>query len=158
MPRAKSSAKATDLDPGYVRMYYEHQFDRIEKLEGHAITISNFVLTISAAILTFGFNNKESFGPILDLLPIIIIVVNMSAILYVNDRARWVNQHQTRAKRILEIYIPELYKLEEETVAPPKKWAIYRRTVQDLTHYLFVVIGVLLLALSILKAYGVPLI
>ena len=152
MPGAKNSAKATDLDPGYVRMYYEHQFDRIEKLEAHALTISNFVLTISAAILTFGFGKQELFGDDMILfLPLIMIFVNISAILYVNDRARWINQYQTRAKRILEIYIPELFKLEEETAAPSKKWAIYRRTIQDLTHYLFVVIGVLLLVLLIRK-------
>ena len=65
MPRAKAGLKAEQINPDYVRMYYEHQYDRVKKHEDQALTISNIVLTISALIITFGLNNKQSFGSVL---------------------------------------------------------------------------------------------
>jgi hypothetical protein len=157
MPRA--TVKSKDANPDYVRMYFDHQYERIEKLESHSLNISNIVLTISAVIITFGFGNRQSFGSVLILfLPAIIIILNISSILYVNDRSRWIAQHQKRAKRILEIYVPELYKLDAEVVAPPKKWAIHRKTIQNLMHYLLVLIGTILLVLFALDVIGVSLV
>ena len=159
MPRDKSKPKTEDVNPDYVRMYYEHQYDRIDKLEGHALNISNIVLTISALIITFGFNNKQSFGAISILfLPLIIIIANVFSILYIGDRGRWISRHQIRAKRILETYMPELFRLDKETIAAHKKWAIGRRKIQNLIHYLFVFIGIILLILFILEAFGVSLV
>lgn len=159
MPRAKSVSNSEDVNPDYVRMYYEHQYDRVRKHEEQTLTMSNIVLTISTVIITFGFNNKQSFGSILILfLPMIIIIVNVFVILYINDRSKWIGQHSKRAKKVLEVYAPALSKIDKEIVAPPKKWPIYRKTMQNLMHYLFVLIGIILLTLFILEAFGVSLV
>src|SRR5574342_1312800 len=115
MARAKFNPKTVDVNPDYIRMYYEHQYDRIEKNEYQAMNISNIVLTITALILTFGFNNKQSFGSILILfLPLVIIIANVTAILYIRENTRWIKAHQIRAKLILETYAPELYSLDKD--------------------------------------------
>ncbi len=51
MPRANAKSKSENINPDYVRMYYEHQYDHINKHEDRALSISNIVLTISALVL-----------------------------------------------------------------------------------------------------------
>jgi hypothetical protein len=155
MPRVKSSSKTEDINPDYVRMYYEHQYERIKKHEEQALTISNIVLTASALIITFGLNNRQSFGPVLILfLPAIIIVVNIFSIFYIRNRSRYISMHRTRAKLILKTYIPELYILDSETAARDMERAIGRREFQYLIHILFVAIAAILTILFTLEMLG----
>ena len=140
-------------------MYYEHQYDRIKKHEDQALSISNIVLTISALIITFGLNNRQSFGSIfIFFLPVILIIANLFAILYVRDSGSWIRSHRMRAKRILETYIPDLFVLDKETIAPHKKRTVSRRRFQYLIHILFIVISVILILLFTLELLGVPII
>ena len=152
MPRAKSISKAANIDPSYVRMYYEHQYDRIKKNEDQAMNISSVVFTITALMLTFGFNNQKLFGSMLILfLPVIIIIANVFAILYVRENTRWIRVHQIRAKLILETYTPELYLLDKENTAPPMKGIVGRSTTQYLFHTLFITIAFILLFLFVMQ-------
>jgi hypothetical protein len=154
MPRGKVAAK--DINPDYVRMYYEHQNDRIMKYEDQSLNISNIVLTISALIITFGLNSRQSFGSILILfLPVVLIFANFTAILYIRDSARWIKSHRTRADRILEIYIPELSTLDSETMAPHNQYTFGRRRIQIFIHMLFVGLAIILVFLFTLQALGV---
>ena len=156
MPNAQSRSKKKVINSDYVRMYYEHQYDRIKKHEEQALTISNIVLTISALIITFGLNNRQSFGPIfVFFLPAVIIIANLFAIFYVRDSANWIRSHRMRAKQILEKYIPELYALDSETIAPHKKQTVGRRRFQNIIHVLFIVIAILLMVLFVLEILGV---
>jgi hypothetical protein len=155
MPKAKSISEAANIDPSYVRMYYEHQYDRIKKNEDQAMNISNIVFTITALILTFGFNNQQLFGSMLILfLPVIIIIANVFAILYIRENTRWIKVHQIRAKLILETYVPELYSLDKDNTAPPMKGIVDRSTTQYLFHILFITIAFILLFLFVMQLYG----
>jgi hypothetical protein len=156
MPRASSKTKTENINPDYVRMYYEHQYDRIKKHEDQALSISNIVLTISALIITFGLNSRQSFGSIfIFFLPALIIIANVFAIFYVRDSGNWIRSHRKRAKRILEIYIPELFVLDSETISPHKKQTVGRRKFQNLIHILFIIIAVILIVLFTLELFGV---
>jgi hypothetical protein len=156
MPRASNKTKTENINPDYVRMYYEHQYDRIKKHEDQALSISNIVLTISALIITFGLNNRQSFGTIfIFFLPALIIIANLFAIFYVRDSGNWIRSHRKRAKRILETYIPELFVLDSETIAPHKKQTVSRRRFQNLIHILFIIIAVILTVLFTLELFGV---
>ena len=156
MPSRKSASKAKDVNPDYIRMYYEHQYDRIKKYEDQSLNISNIVLTISTLVITFGLNSRQSFGSILILfLPVVIIFANLTAILYIRDSAKWIKSHRTRAKRILEIYTPELFLLDNETVSPNSKGTVGRRRIQNLIHLLFIALAVILIFLFVLEALGV---
>ena len=150
MPRVKTRS-STEISPDYIRMYYEHQYDRIKKNEDQAMNVSNVVFTVTAVILTFGFSNKQSFSSILILfLPIVIIIANVTAILYIRENTRWIRAHQLRAKRILETYTPELFSLDKETSAPSIKATLDRSNTQYLIHTLFIVIALILLTLQLL--------
>jgi len=149
MPKEKSN-------PDYVRMYYDHQYDRINKHQEQALNMSNIVLTTSTLVITFGLGNKQSLGTILALfLPLIIISTNFFAILFVIFGREQVTQHQLRAKRVLEIYAFEIYKIDKEATAPRKKWTIDRVKLQVFIHYLFISFGVVLLVLFVLELFGV---
>jgi hypothetical protein len=151
-----ASKKPSDLE--YVRMYYEHQYDRIGKNEDQALTISNFMLTISALIVTFGFNNHQSFGSILVLfLPVVIVITNLFAILFIAENAKWIKLHRTRAQRVIENYAPELHKLNKEIARPHDK-GISRKGIQNLIHYLFIFLGVIMLVILILQSLGVSIV
>jgi len=146
MPKDTSKTKKAMINPDYVRMYFDHQYDRIEKNENQAMTISNIVFTVTAAILAFGFNNQQSLGSkVILFLPLVIIVANVTAILYIRENTRWIRAHQIRAKRILETYTPELYSLDQETSAPPIIGALNRSITQYLIHSIFIIIGFILL-------------
>jgi hypothetical protein len=48
------ATRTKPVNENYVQMYYEHQYDSVEKLEAAKLTITNYVLTISALVFTFG--------------------------------------------------------------------------------------------------------
>jgi hypothetical protein len=157
MPNAKPKSKIPSTD--YVRMYYEHQYDRINKHQEQALNMSNIVLTTSTLIITFGLGNRQSLGTILVLfLPLILLSINFFAILFVTFGGKQVAQHQLRAKRVLEIYAFEIYMIDKETTVPRKKWAIDRIKLQIFIHYLFILFGVILLALFVLELFGVSIV
>ena len=60
-----------------------------------------------------------------------------------------------RAKRILQTYIPELFVLDSETVAPHGKRTVSRRRFQNLIHILFIALAVILILLFTLEILGV---
>lgn len=156
MPRVKSISKATNTDPSYVRMYYEHQYDRINKHQEQSLNVSNLVLTISTLIMTFGFNNQPSLGSVSILfLPLIMIIVNLFAILFVAFVERTMLQHRERARRVLEIYASELFSIDSEVPISITKRAINRRKIQNLIHYLFILIAIVMLTLFLLEKLSV---
>jgi hypothetical protein len=156
MPEKKANAKVGPVNPDYVRMYYEHQYDRIKKHEDQALNISNIVLTISSLIITFGLNNRQSFGSIfIFFLPAILIIANVFAILYVRDSGNWIRSHRLRAKRILENYIPEIFILDKETIASHEKKPVGRKRFQITIHSLFIGMAVILTILFTLELMGV---
>jgi hypothetical protein len=111
---APKSTKTKQTESDFVRMYYEHQYDRIEKNENHRLTVSNYVLTLSALAFTFGFQNGlqltviNGFG-----LPLIVIFANIAAISNIGYTATFIDVHRKRAHEILQRYAPELSKVDE---------------------------------------------
>jgi hypothetical protein len=159
MPKARGTTKSPGTSPDYVRMYYEHQYERIKKHEDQALAISNIVLTISALIITFGLNNRTSFGSVfIFFLPAMVILANLFAIFYIRDSGNWIRSHRKRAKRILEIYVPELFVLDSQTIAPHQKQTVSRRRFQNIIHGLFIVIAIILIILFSLQVIGIPLV
>jgi len=110
--RKDTKAKPTDTD--FVRMYYDHQYDRIEKNENHRLTVSNYVLTLSALAFTFGFQNGLQLTVLNGLgLPLIVIFANLAAISNIGYTATFIDVHRNRAHEILQRYAPELSKVDE---------------------------------------------
>lgn len=114
MPKTKVNLKLRKTTLDFVRMYYEHQYDRIEKNENHRLTISNYVLTLSVLAYTFGFQDELQLNVINGIgLPIIIIIANMAAISNIDYTATFVDIHRNRAHEIIQRYSPELRKIDQ---------------------------------------------
>ncbi len=102
-------SKAKQTKDEFVRMYYEHQYDRLAKHESYRLTLTNYVLTISALVFTFGYQNTTQLTVINGIgLPLIIIIANIFAIGYIDRTMDFMNTHQNRAREVLNRYAPEL--------------------------------------------------
>ena len=98
----------------YVKMYYEHQYDRLAKHENYRLTLTNYVLTISALVFTFGYQNTAQLTMINGVaLPLIIVIANVFAIGYIDRTIDFTNAHQNRAREVLKRYAPELIEINE---------------------------------------------
>jgi hypothetical protein len=110
MPTKK---KTTDLD--FVRLYYQHQYDRVEKNENQRQTATNYVLSLSSLAFTFGFKDFVQLTLISGIgLPLLIIGANAFALLYIDRSVDFIDTHRKRAHEILERYAPELREIEEK--------------------------------------------
>ena len=91
------------------RMYHQLQYDRIDKLESRRENFSNFIITISAGIYLIGFQNLSDLNLVTGLfLPIMVIIVNISAIIFADRSRHYVKMHQERAKNARAEYAPQL--------------------------------------------------
>jgi hypothetical protein len=62
--------------PEFIRMYYEHQYDRMAKLEEQGHSITNIILSLSVLSFTFAFDPNSKPNLVTGVvLPIIIISV-----------------------------------------------------------------------------------
>ena len=108
-------AKTKTVDQNYVRMYYEHQYERIAKQEEYRLTMTNYVLTISALAFTFGYQSNTQLTVVNGIgLPFIIILANIFAIATINRTAQYLSTHKKRAHKVLEDYAPSLEKINND--------------------------------------------
>ena len=132
-------AKDKPTNEDYVRMYYEHQYDRIAKQENYRLSMTNYVLTVCALAFTFGYQNTSQLTVINGLgLPLIIVVANIFAILTINRTAEYFNAHQQRAHKILEDFAPSLKKINDDIIWKNRKFLGGRKIFQNGLHVLLI--------------------
>jgi hypothetical protein len=137
----KPKTQMTDSD--YIRMYYEHQYGRIERNENHRLTVSNYVLTLSALAFTFGFQNGQQLTVINGVaLPLIVVIANIAAISNVDYTAKFIDIHRNRAHEILSRYAPELSGVDEKHNFQ-KRFLSRRRRIEKIIHQLLILIAFL---------------
>jgi hypothetical protein len=139
----------------YVRMYFEHQYDRVEKLESQRLTITNIVISLTVLIFTFGFSNLQNLTFVNGVgLPVIIIILNSFAILYIRQTYKHIGQHLTRARKTLELHAKEMYQISLENPMPPLIMKQGIAGIQSSIHWILIIISVVPVAIylySILK-------
>jgi hypothetical protein len=125
------------VKPEYVRMYYEHQYDRMAKLEDQAMTITNVVVTLTVVVLTFGLGSTISPAATVAL-SLVMVLANGFAIFYTVRTGSWIQTHRLRAKRTLKEFAPALYNLDNTTFAPHRTgvMGMGRRKIQIILHIL----------------------
>jgi len=132
--------KETDGD--YVRMYYEHQYDRVARLESLRLSITNVVITLSVVSFTFSFSNNQSNNLMSGVvLPTILVVSNIFAIVYIYMTLRIIRAHLDRAKITLGQFAPALHTINDEN--KPPKWTdrFNLATNQIIFHVLLIVLS-----------------
>ncbi len=131
--------KENKTDKDFVRMYYEHQHNRIAKQEQYRLTMTNYVLTVSTLALTFGYQNATQLTIINGVgLPLIIIVANIFAIATVNRTKQFSEARVKRAREVLQKYAPELEKINELHTWPQKRFHWGRSRTQKGLHFLLI--------------------
>jgi hypothetical protein len=124
----------------YVRMYYEHQYDRMAKLEDQRLIVTNIVITLSVVAFTFGFQNTQGLTTLTGLgLPVVLALVNLSAIGYIVHTANVIKAHRGRARRVLELYAKELYQLDQSIQWSHRLWERWK--IQLLIHIVLILIS-----------------
>jgi len=138
------ATKTKPVDDNYVRMYFEHQYDRMAKHEDNRLAITNYVLTVSALAFTFGYQNATQITIITGIgLPVIVMLVNIFAILYIERTAEFMNVHQDRARTLLEIYAPELQKINQKHIWRKGNFLRTKRGMQKGIHFLLILVALI---------------
>ncbi|MFH1373319.1 MAG: hypothetical protein ABII79_05970 [bacterium] len=132
------------LAADYVRMYYEHQFERMGRLEDQSLMVSNIVITITILAFSLAFGKATELSPMTGLgLPGLMICSNLFAISYINRAAKWCRLHQRRAKRTLESYAQPLQEINQSGEWIRSGLLGSRKTIQRLLHVILAVVSVL---------------
>jgi hypothetical protein len=128
--------------PEYICMYFEHQYDRMAKLENQAMTITNVVVTLTVVAFTFGFGDLKAPKVSATIsLSVVVVLANLFAIFYTVRTSSWIRTHKLRAKRVLEKYTLDLYELDQTTFAPGRSGILGmgRRKIQIILHALLAI-------------------
>ncbi|NOT04424.1 MAG: hypothetical protein HOP27_07470 [Anaerolineales bacterium] len=137
------ATKIKPADDNYVRMFYEHQYDRMGKGESYRLTITNYVLTVSALAFTFGYQNSTQLTIMNGIgLPLVILIVNIFAIAYIDRTSEVINIHLKRARAVLDQYAPQLNKINnapDNTI--PKGFLGGQRGLQKALHILLILVA-----------------
>ena len=120
MPAKAKNIQDNPLETGYVSMYYQNQYDRVAKLETLRSSITSVVITLTVAAFALSFSRTESLNLATGvILPIILIVSNLFAIVYIAITYQTITAHLRRANRVLRQYAPELSQISQEEPTPP---------------------------------------
>ncbi len=138
----------------YTRMYYEHQYERVSKLEDQRLTITNIVMTLSAGALALGFSDLDRLTVINGIgLPLMIVFSNLFAITYVLRSRDFIRVHKERARRVLKEHAEELFELNKSLVWPEKTFYRNRTFIQVSLHVLLMLTALLPAAAYLRKVY-----
>lgn len=83
-------------------MYYQMQYDRIDKLETKRENFCNYVITISSAVFALGFTSTINNAANFTLLVSFIILINVASIVFIAKSRQFIKMHQKRAKSACE--------------------------------------------------------
>jgi len=124
--------KDSNPTPESIRMYYQHQYERMAQLENQRQTFTTIILTLSILAFTFGFevNNSGRTGSssaILQniILLVVIAIANVMAVSYMHRTKSWISSHRFRAKEVLRKYDVALFDLDKDSL--DKSWDSYQR-------------------------------
>jgi hypothetical protein len=154
MAKKETPQSLKDVPDDYLIAYYEHQYERMEKLEGQSLTVTNIVISLSVLAISFGLGNSQDIIGILIGLALLIVmgVVNAFAIAYIISSKSWKNTHQKRAKDLLKDRVLELYEFDKNTTASYIEWLPGRTKFQVSLHVIL-----LLVALGVFCIYSLKL-
>jgi len=137
MPDNEMNISLNDISENVLMHYYNHQYERMGKLEDQRTAVTNITTTLSVLAFTFGFNDAVGFSKLVGYaLLSVMILANIFAIAYVLKTKSWINTHEKRAKGILEKRYVALHVFDRKTHAKYKSWAPRRWQIQMALHIL----------------------
>lgn len=147
----------TSISEAFVVMYYEHQYERMAKLEEQRLNITNIVISISAVAFTFGFSDLANLTVINGLgLPFLMIVINAFAVAYINRSGRFIYMHRERARAILRDHASAINEYNDRIDSPPRGRLGGRTNIQAWIHRLLVFTAILPIGVYLLRVLPYP--
>jgi hypothetical protein len=111
------------------RMFYQLQYDRIDKLETKRENFCNFILTLSTGLITYLLTNTESIkSNEMVLIISIIILSNITAIIFNHKTRPMIKMHQERAKEAVKYCCPKLGEIINLVPKPNSNKDKFRRS------------------------------
>ena len=129
----------------YVRMYYEHQYDRMDVLENQRLGIT--LVVVAASTIAFALNQTSSPASIFSgaAVPILVATFNLFAIAYILRMAGLIDVHADRAKHILQRAARPIYDLDSGLPFPKANRFGGRNNIHLSVHFTITAIALLLL-------------
>ncbi|MGB3519300.1 MAG: hypothetical protein WBA43_22810 [Elainellaceae cyanobacterium] len=132
-----------EVNSDFVVMYYQHQYDRVAKLEEQGLNLTNVVMTFSVVAFTFGFDKNQGSTIVTGIvLPLTMIASNIFAITYLISAGDWIETHRSRAEHVLELFAEDIYRLDRELFRKRRIRFWGRRRTQLFIHGLLMGIAV----------------
>lgn len=147
----------TRTDPEFYRVYYEHQYERMAKLEEQRLTFTNIVVTLTVVALTFSFPNTQGLTVINGLvLPALMFILNIFGAIYTYRTLQYIHIHRKRAKEVLKLCASEIYAIDEAISLPHLKPRLGLARIQLFLHIILTAPSLVLIALYILQSAAQP--
>lgn len=126
------------------RMFYKLQYERIDKLEMQKNYVTTAVTCLGIITIFLAFNNLENLTHFSGLwLPIILIIANIFAIIYIKETKLFIKNHQRRAEKASEICSPILNEIRKKVPKhTSEKNPIRRSNLHKLFHLSLILIGI----------------
>lgn len=86
------------MDDENFRLYYQLQYDRIDKLETKRENLCNYVLTLSSAIIVLSVSVDNRLVEYANFIIALIIIINIAAIAFIHKTRPFIKMHQKRAE------------------------------------------------------------
>jgi hypothetical protein len=145
MAEKKKNTNLGDVPQEILANYYNHQYDRMGKLEEQRLAITNITITLSVLSFTFGFNIEGAFSRIVGFaLLSVMLLANIFAAAYIVRTDSWIKTHELRAKGILKKNFIALWKFDQETHDDYGRWAVSRWQIQLMLHVLLSLVAVVI--------------
>jgi hypothetical protein len=144
MPAKTKNIQNDPSETDFVAVYYQNQYDRVAKLETLRSSITAVITTLTVGTFAFTFSGDQSLNIVTGvILPIILIISNLFAILYIAITYQTISAHLRRANKVLRQYAPKLSKISKNEPTPPWTNKFSLAHGQLLFHLLLIVISVL---------------
>ena len=143
MTNTEKEPELKDVPTDILMNYYNHQYERMGKLEDSRMGITNVTITLSVLSFTFGFNAAVQYSKIIGYaLLFIMMAANIFAIAYVLVSRSWIATYKKRAKGILKASAKPLFHFDEDTHDKYSKWAPTLWQIQMGLHILLLMVAV----------------
>ncbi len=137
-----SNQNKQNVSDEFALLYYQHQYNRFNKIESGNMTLTNIVITISIGAFIFGFKDLQLTLINGVMLPFLVVLVNLFAIGYTKRGYIHMEIHRDRAHHILRCFAQQLYDYDKSSQAP-RPFRKGRTWIQTLLNSLFIFVALI---------------
>jgi uncharacterized membrane protein YkvI len=115
-------------DEQHFDIYYQLQYDRIDKLETKRENFCNYIITISSALFVILLTNTDKLNTLNSIfLFIFIFLINTISIIFIFKTRPLIKMHQDRAKKARNKYLKGLNRISILVPKPDSDKDFWRR-------------------------------